>query len=142
MRVIVAVVIMTGYAWVTAGAAPFSTLSYLLVATPCVTFVVLYVRMGGLSVDRVVLNEYFERKARETTLSSMAPWIALLTAAVALEAVGLLLGGRSTNVPTLSTTVDHLLEARWERCLLCLAWLFAGGLALFRFWKLLPVRRH
>jgi hypothetical protein len=142
MRVIVAGAIMTGYAWVTAGAAPFSTLSYLLVATPCVAFVVLYVRMGGLSVDRVVLNEYFQRKARETTLSSVAPWTALLTAAVALEAVGLLLGGRSTNVPTLSTTVDHLLEVRWERCLLCLAWLFAGGFALFRFWNLLPVRKH
>jgi hypothetical protein len=142
IRVIVAVSVVTGYAWVTAGAVPFSTLAYLLVATPCVAFVVLYVRMGGLSVDRVDLNEYFQRRALGTSVSSVAPWIALLTAAVALEAVGLLLGGRSTNVPTLSTTVDHLLEVRWERCLLCSAWLFAGGFALFRLWKLLPVRKH
>jgi hypothetical protein len=42
----------------------------------------------------------------------------------------------------LSTTVDHLLEVRWERCLLCLAWLLAGGSALFRFWRLFPVRKH
>jgi len=45
----VAVVFMAGYAWVVAGAAPFKTLSCLLVATPCVVFVVAYVRMGGLS---------------------------------------------------------------------------------------------
>lgn len=140
MRAIVAVGIMTGYAWVTVGVAPFSTLSYLLVAIPCVAFVVVYARMGGLSVERVEVSEYFQRKARNATLSTVAPWIALLTAAVALETVGLLLGGRSTSVPTLSTTVDHLLAVRWERCILCLAWLMSGGLSLHRLWRILQSR--
>jgi hypothetical protein len=139
-RAIIAVGIMTGYAWVTTGAAPFSAFSYLLVATPCVAFVVVYTRMGGLSVDHVEVSEYFQRRARDATLSTVAPWIALLTAAVALEAMGLLLGGRSTSVPTLSTTVDHLLAVRWERFLLCLAWLFAGGFPLLRLWRLFQVR--
>ena len=137
----VAVVFMAGYAWVVAGAAPFKTLSCLLVATPCVVFVVAYVRMGGLSVDNSEVNEYFLRKSRGTTLLSVAPWIALLTAAVALETIGLLLGGRSADVPTLSTTVDHILAVRWERSLLCLTWLFAGGFALLRHWRLFHVRK-
>jgi len=140
-RALVAVVFMAGYAWVVAGEAPFKTLSYLFVATPCVVFVVAYVRMGGLSVDHGEVNEYFLRKARGATLSSLAPWIVLLTVAVALETVGLLLGGRSASVPTLSTTVDHLLAVRWERYLLCLAWLFAGGFALLRHWRLFHVRK-
>jgi hypothetical protein len=138
--VIVAVGIMTGYAWVTAGAAPFSTLSYLLVAAPCLVFVVVYVRLGGLSVTHVEVSEYVPRKVREVPLSSIAPWIALLAAVVALEAVGLLLGGRSTSVPTLSTTVDHLLAVRWERCLLCLAWLTVGGFPLLGLRRLIRVR--
>jgi hypothetical protein len=140
-RALVAVLIMAGYAWVIAGAAPFSALAYLLVATPCVAFVVAYARMGGLSVDRGEVNEYFRRIARGTTLSSVAPWTALLTAVAALEVVGLLLGGRSTSVPTLSTTVDHLLAVRWERFLLCWAWLFTGGFALLRHWRRFHVRR-
>src|SRR5271170_6413517 len=123
-RAIVAMLIMTAYAWVIAGATPFGTLSYWLVATPCAAFVVVYAWMGGLSPARVEVNEYFQRTARDTTLSNIAPWIALLGAAVALEAVGLLLCGQSASVPTLSTTVDHLLAVRWERWLLCVAWLF------------------
>jgi hypothetical protein len=139
-RAIVVLGLLTGYAWVTAGVVPFSFLSYFLVATPCVAFVVAYIRMGGLSVDHVEVSEYFQRKASDVTLSTVAPWIALLTAVVILEVVGLLLGGRSTSVPTLSTTVDHLLTVRWERCLFCLAWLLAGAYPLLGLWHLVHAR--
>lgn len=133
--------IMSGYAWLMAGATPFSAFSYSLVAAPCVVFVVWYLRLGGLSADHVEVNEYFRRTARSVTLSSVAPWIVLLSAVVTLEVIGLLLGGRSTSVPTLSTSVDHLLAVRWERWLLSLAWLFIGGFALYRHWRLFRVRR-
>src|SRR5580692_5091504 len=109
---IVAVVVLTGYAWVSAGAAPFTALSYVLVAIPCVAFVLVFVLLGGLSRGR---RGYYQRKAGNATISTVAPWIVLLTAAIVLEVVGLLLGGRSPSVPTLSTAVDHLLAHRWER---------------------------
>lgn len=139
-RATVVLGLLTGYAWVTSGAAPFSMLSYLLIATPCVAFVVLYIRMGGLSAARVEVGEYFERNAAGVTLSTVSPWVALLMAAVILEIVGLSLGGRSTSVPTLSTTIDHLLAVRWERCLICLAWLLAGAYPLQRLWHVAQVR--
>jgi phosphate/sulfate permease len=139
-RVIITLGLLTAYAWVTAGVAPFSSLSYFLIATPCVAFVTAYVRMGGLSNNHVEVSEHFQRKAGGADLLTVAPWVALLTAAVILEVVGLLLGGRSTSVPTLSTSVDHLLADRWERCLLCLAWLLAGILPLRRLWNLFHVR--
>ena len=118
--------LLIGYAWVTAGVAPFSTYSYVLVAVPSVALVVTFGAWGGLSPHRQAVDAYFRETSSGATLSSVAPWIALLCAAVILEAVGLMLGGRSTIVPTLSTTVDHLLAFRWERCLLCLAWLLTG----------------
>jgi hypothetical protein len=140
MKRAILVGILVGYAWVTTGVAPFSTFSYCLIAVPCVIFVVAYIRMGGLSTDHAEVGAYFESKSGGATRATVAPWIALLVAALVLEAVGLLLGGRSTSVPTLSTTVDHLLAVRWERCLLCLAWLLAGGVPLFRLWQIFRVR--
>jgi hypothetical protein len=117
---------MTGYAWVSAGVAPFTTLSYFLVTIPCVAIVVAFVLLGGLSRGHQEVSAYYLRNAGGASTLSVAPWIALLTAAVVLESVGLILGGRSPSVPTLSTTVDHLLAYRWERCLICLAWLLVG----------------
>jgi len=43
-----------------------------------------------------------------------------------LEGIGLLFGGRSPTVPTLSTTVDHLLSVHWGRFVLCGVWLSVG----------------
>jgi hypothetical protein len=129
---VVAVAVLSGYAWVAAGTAPYSTISYVLVAIPCVAVTVAYSAMGGLSLDHSDVRAYYQHRAAGASLSTVAPWIAVLTAAVLLEAAGLLLGGRSTSVPTLSTTVDHLLAFRWERCLLCLAWLLVGAIPLIR----------
>jgi hypothetical protein len=124
--------VLVGYAWATTSVAPFSAFSYLLVATPCVAFIASYARLGGLSKRHVEVTEFYATKASGVTISSVAPWIALLIAAVTLEVVGLSLGGRSTSVPTLSTAVDELLAVRWERFLICAAWLFAGALPLRR----------
>jgi hypothetical protein len=56
--------------------------------------------------------------------------LGLFIVALALEIVGLALGGRSTAVPTLSTAVDHVLVAHWGRWLLFLWWLWIGARAI------------
>jgi hypothetical protein len=138
-RATVAAAVLVGYAWVSAGVAPFSTISYLLAAIPCVATVAAYVAMGGLSPDRLDVRAYYQRRAGGASHSTIAPWITVLTAVVILEAVGLLLGGRSPSVPTLSTTVDHLLATRLERCVMCSSWLLAGGIPLIRLRHFLQV---
>jgi hypothetical protein len=139
-RAIVAVALLAGYAWATAGVKPFSTVSYVLVAIPSVATVLACVALGGLSPRRPEISAYYLRKAGGASLPTVAPWIAVLSAAVVLEAVGLLLGGRSASVPTLSTTVDHLLAVRWERCLLCFAWLRVGVIPLIGLRRLSQAR--
>jgi hypothetical protein len=124
------VAVLIAYAWVTSGVAPFSAPSYFLVGIPCLVFVVICGLLGGLSNGRAAISADIRSRSGDSTLSTVAPWIALMAAVIVLEAIGLLLGGRSANVPTLSTTVDHLLSVRWERCLICLAWLLAGAFQL------------
>jgi hypothetical protein len=126
MRATIAVAILAGYAWWAAGVTPFTTLSYVLVAIPSVVIVIAYVALGGLSTRQDAIAAYYRRQAGGASLASVAPWIAVLSIAVVLEVIGLLLGGRSSAVPTLSTTVDHLLRFHWERWLICLAWLLLG----------------
>ena len=133
---LVVVAAMAIYAWVTAGVPPFSALSYVLIAIPSVAFVVAYARMGGLSRDNDAVSSYYQQRSDTTTFSNVAPWTALLVAAIVLELIGLCLGGRSASVPTLSTTVDHLLARRWERSTLCFAWLLAGAVPLLRLRRL------
>src|ERR1700722_7469893 len=120
-------VILAGYSWVMTGVRPFSSPSYLVVAVPSLVFVIPYTFLGGLSRPHADVDAYYQRRAEGATLRSVTPWITLLIAAVLLEVIGLLLGGRSTSVPTLSTAIDHLLEQHWERFLICLTWLLAGA---------------
>src|SRR5271155_2269100 len=122
----IAIAILAGYAWVVPRAPPFSTPSYVLVAIPSVVIVLAYVALGGLSLHRDAVNAHYRRQSRDASLSTVAPWITVLLAALVLEVIVLSLGGRSPSVPTLSTTVDHLLRFEWERCLICLAWLLLG----------------
>lgn len=131
--------VLIAYAWVTSGVAPFSAPSYFLVGIPCLVFVVIYGLLGGLSNGGAISADIRGRSG-ESTLSTVAPWLALMTAVIVLEAVGLLLGGRSTSVPTLSTTVDHLLAVRWVRCWICLAWLLAGAFQLYQLRQLRRIR--
>jgi hypothetical protein len=131
-RIAVTLVLMAVYAWVTAGVRPFTVTSYVLVAIPSVVFLSAYAWTGGLSRRNGDAGAYFQRQSHDTSLSAVTPWIAVVGAAVVLEVIGLVLGGRSTSVPTLSTTIDHLLAMRWERGVLCLAWLLVGAVPLFR----------
>src|ERR1700691_3904930 len=133
-------VILAGYAWVMTGVHPFTSLFYVLVGVPSVAVVVAYALSGGLSRRRSAVNAYYQRHAEGATLRSVTPWIALLIAAVLLEVVGLLLGGRSTNVPTLSTAIDQLLKLHWERFLFCLTWLLAGAFPVLELLQLREVR--
>ena len=125
-------VILAGYAWVTAGVRPFSWDSYVLVALPSVSLVLAYVCLGGLSRRRPDIGAMYRRRAGDATLSSVAPWLVLVFAALLLEVTALILGGRSATVPTLSTAVDHLLDTRWERGVFCLAWFIVGAAPVFR----------
>ena len=131
-------VILAAYAWVLTGVHPFSAASYVLVAVASVTFVTAFAVLGGLSRRRSDVSAYYQRHAESATLRSATPWIALLIAAVVLEVAGLVLGGRSTSVPTLSTAIDHLLEVHWKRFLICLAWLLAGAVPVL---GLRPLRK-
>lgn len=131
-RVVLGAVVAVAYAWWAAGVAPFSTLAYLSIALPATAGLVLLVAGGRFAVRP---REWAQREGRPATtvsLASCAPWVIVLVLAVALEAWGLALGGRSAAVPTLSTTVDHLLATRVERTVLYVAWLALGAAPLAR----------
>jgi hypothetical protein len=135
-----AAAVVVGYAWIEAGIQPFSFLSYVLVGIPSLAMLGTYCALGGLSPRRSDIGNYYRRKAVGASLHSVAPWLIVLAAGAILESVGLALGGRSSNVPTLSTTVDHLLVVRWGRWILCVTWLLAGAAPLLRLWRFLGRR--
>lgn len=108
------------YAWVATGVAPFTLPAYAMIAIASLVVVVLYVRGETSRVDLAV------RGAAPLAPSSVAPWLVVLVLAVALEGLGLALGGRSKQVPTLSTTLDHLLVTHPLRAVLFLLWLGVG----------------
>jgi hypothetical protein len=134
-RVVVVAVLVCAYAWSVTGVAPFTTIAYALIAFPSIAAVALYASMGTFSRHRADLANYYQMRARRVSLSSIAPWLVVLLGAVTLEAVGLALGGRSPSVPTLSTTVDHLLEQHWERSVLYVVWVTVGASPLWRLWQ-------
>jgi hypothetical protein len=131
-----AVVALAGlaYAWGASGVAPFTTLAYVLITIPSALMIAIYISLGALSPRRHDVTQYYQRRAEGATLRNVAPWLVVLLLALALEVVGLALGGRSSSVPTLSTAVDHLLIYHWERWLLYVGWLSVGALPLFRLW--------
>jgi hypothetical protein len=134
-RVTVVVVLVIAYAWWDTGVAPFTSLSYSLIAVPSIVAVALYASRGAFARHRTDITNYYRSRTRHVSLSSIAPWLVVLLGAATLEVVGLALGGQSTSVPTLSTTVDHLLERHWERCVLYTAWLLMGAGPLWRLWR-------
>jgi hypothetical protein len=125
--VIVGVVLVAAYAWLATGARPFTPWAYAVVSAPVVVTLALYAVRGGFS-DPDATNYY--RRRSLGTAREVAPWCGLFIVALALEIVGLALGGRSKDVPTFSTTVDHLLVAHWGRWLLFLWWLWVGARAV------------
>jgi hypothetical protein len=127
--------VLAAYAWWATGVKPFTTLAYVLIAIPSVLVVTIFAVLGGFSPRRSDVARYYRARSAGATSSSVAPWAALLVVAIVLEAIGLALGGRSPNVATLSTAVDHLLVTHWSRWLLYDLWLAAGAGPLVRLWR-------
>jgi hypothetical protein len=98
-----------------------------VVAVPVVVMLVLYALRGGFSDPET--TSYYRHRSLGSPRPD-APWWVLFSVAIALETLALALGGRSKNVPTLSTFVDHLLVAHWGRWLLFLWWLWVGARAV------------
>jgi hypothetical protein len=134
-RVTAAALVGVVYAWWATGVSPFTTLAYVLIAIPSVLVVLTYVSLGALSPRQGSVTHYYRERARGITLRHVAPWLVVLLMAIALEVLGLALGGRSRNVPTLSTTMDHLLIWHWGRCVLYLVWLFVGATPVVQLWQ-------
>ncbi|MGD0883192.1 MAG: hypothetical protein ABSB09_16635 [Acidimicrobiales bacterium] len=115
-----AVLVATGYAWWATGRHPFTAVAYGAVALPVVIAVAASAafpaRRRG-SAEHVVAT-----RPQRATL----PWILFLVGGLALEGLGLALGGRSTLVPTLSTTVDHAMRWHWSRFVLFEVWVAVG----------------
>jgi hypothetical protein len=124
---VVGIVLVAAYAWLATAAHPFTGWAYIAVAIPVAVTLAFYVVRGGFS-EPGATNYYRQRSLGVSRAAT--PWWGLFTAALALEIAGLALGGRSKDVPTLSTTVDHLLVAHWGRWLLFLWWLWIGARAV------------
>jgi hypothetical protein len=131
-RTVFGVLVGVAYAWWATGIAPFTALSYVLVAAPVTALVASYTAMGALAPHRGDIGHRYRRCAGDASLKNAAAWLAVLVGAAALESLGLALGGRSRSVPTLSTMVDHLLVTHVGRWLLFVAWLWVGATALLR----------
>jgi hypothetical protein len=115
------------YAWFASSVKSFSVPAYVLIAVPSLIALLLYGVLGGFSTSRGDVTNYYRTRSATTSWRRAAPWIVVAVLAVALESVGLALGGRSIDVPTLSTTVDHLLVDHWGRFLLFALWLAVGA---------------
>lgn len=124
------------YAWWASGVAPFTTVSYVALGVPVAVMIASYSFFGGLLPRRAATTRYYRRRAEGTSMGTARPWMVIMAAALILESIGLVLGGRSASVPTLSTTVDHLLAHRSERWVLYVAWLVVGG------WPVLRLRQR
>jgi hypothetical protein len=115
------------YAWFATGLAPFSDAAYLALSLPAALALLLYGTLGGFSVSPGGISSYYRARAASTGL---LPWACVFAVALGLEVAGLALGGRSKDVPTLSTTVDHVLVTHVGRCLLYVWWLWVGARAI------------
>jgi hypothetical protein len=114
------------YGWFATGLAPFSDAAYVALSLPVVSALLLYGSFGGFSTSPFVTSYY---RSRGSSMRAL-PWVVVFAAALSLEIAGLALGGRSKDVPTLSTTLDHLLVTHAGRCLLYLWWLWVGARAI------------
>ncbi len=136
---VVALLLVALYTWWATSVAPFTAVSYIAVSVPVLALVITYGAIGGLSfgVGGVGASTYYRERAGSPSVRGVLPWVAILVAALALEGAGLALGGRSRSVPTLSTTIDHVLVWHGGRVVLFVVWLAAGWVPVYRF-----ARRH
>lgn len=126
------------YAWVATGVRSFSTSAYVVLAVPSLAALLLNGALGGFSPHRTDVAIYYRARSSPMSWHRAAPWVAVTVLTLALESIGLALGGRSVEVPTLSTTVDHLVVDHGGRFALLALWLAVGASPLRR---LLLLRR-
>lgn len=107
------------YAWWATGTQPFTLSAYVAVGIPVVL-------VGTVAVGRSAPPLPSRPRALGGGLWSASPWIVILALAVGLECTALALGGRSSDVPTLSTVVDHALGRHALRFLLFCGWMAVG----------------
>jgi hypothetical protein len=124
------------YAWFATGVRSFSSSAYVFVAVPSFVVLLLYGMLGGFSLNRADVTNYYRVRSSLSSWRRVAPWIAVAALALVLELIGLALGGRNTNVPTLSTTMDHLVVVHWGRFVLFAIWLAVGANPLRRLFLL------
>jgi hypothetical protein len=129
---VVAAVLAVAFAWFATGVKPFHTLSYVVVGIPVLVVVSLYLYFDAFADERSGSDGH--QGTVPVSLSRSTPWLLVLFGAIILETVGLALGGQSSRVPTLSTTMDHLLTTHVIRCVLFLLW-WAIGVAPLRRWR-------
>jgi hypothetical protein len=109
-QVVAIIAAAIAYSWWASGLHPFTATCYVAVGLP--TAVVIWLVIAR-PTDRT----------QPVTLRRALPWLVLVATGVVLEIAGLALGGRSANVPTLSTVIDHALPSHGVRFVLYLAWL-------------------
>jgi len=119
LGVVPAAVALAGYAYWATEQPPFGALAYVAAGLPVlvVAWAMLFGGRGRLVARRSLLAPATRRAW---------PWLLIAAAMAGLEAVGLALGGRSADVPTLSTVVDHALGWHLTRLLLFVGWLLIG----------------
>jgi hypothetical protein len=120
---LVGTLVIAGYAWWATGLHPFTAGSYAAAGLP-VAALVLVVMVRPDSSGRS--ESYAGVEGSEIGLRTAFPWLLLLALAIGLETWGLLLGGRSTSVPTLSTVADHAMAWHGMRFVLFCGWLALG----------------
>ncbi|MGB8179275.1 MAG: hypothetical protein WCF63_03835 [Acidimicrobiales bacterium] len=96
---------------------------------PVLVALVVYGALGGFSPRPDGITSYYRARGDSTRV---LPWAAIFAVALGLEIAGLALGGRSKDVPTLSTTIDQVLVTHAGRWLLYLWWLWVGYRAIAR----------
>jgi len=107
------------YAWWATGTQPFAPGAYVAVGVPVVL-------VGAVALGRPASRVTADTSVPGVGPRSASPWIVILALAIGLECAALALGGRSSDVPTLSTVVDHALGRHALRFLLFCGWLAVG----------------
>lgn len=136
---LVAVVLLAA-AWAAAGVAPFTPAAYLAMFLAVVA--VAFAGSKGLA-SWLAHGGPLRRRARpaprpehagQVSFVPVLPWLLIVATAAGLEAAGLVLGGRSSRLPTLSTVVDNLLAWHVTRWIAFLAWAWLGIAGIGRWW--------
>ena len=127
------------YAWWATGVPPFTLRAYIAVGLPAL-LLILAALIGPASGGVEMISATSHGGAHRAP--KVFPWIILLVLAVALESLGLALGGRSQTVPTLSTVIDHALSRHFVRLILFCLWLAAGWAPLVRMIRMAPTEQE